>query len=467
MSRLSALLCLVAAAAALTMLPQHSACADAAAPTGTCVGCHASRRAGFSEGHAFGRSNCVVCHAGNDRATGEAAAHVGLIDYPGTLDNAERACGGCHAERVASVNSGLMHTGRGIVYKARRLLDNAAEPDSTTNLQSLGNSVADSMLRKQCASCHLGQAKTAHRLDETHDRGGGCLACHINSYPESAHPALTRRVSSGRCFGCHSRSGRISLSYAGLAEVDESESRLADGRPVASLPADVHYTAGMGCIECHRADDVMGPAAQALHQRDAVDAACTDCHATHDDDPEHRRLTCAACHSQWAPQCFGCHMEYDADGEQWDHIERAVTPGRWQSRRWDVRNALPALGVNAAGQIDVFVPGMIMTMDHPSWDSTRFFREFAPLSPHTVGRSRSCESCHRSSEALGLGRGTLEQRDGYLRFRPEMELLQDGLPADAWTNLDNSRGGRASIDGERPLNPGEIEKIFEVNLPER
>jgi hypothetical protein len=229
----------------------------------------------------------------------------------------------------------------------------------------------------------------------------------------------------------------------------------------------VHYVAGIACTDCHRADDVMGAAADVLHQRDAVDAACADCHEPHHDDVRHERLTCATCHSQWAPQCFGCHMEYDADGEQWDHIERAVTPGRWSSRRWGVRNGLPPLGVNAAGEIDVFVPGMIITVAHPSWGSARFFREFAPLSPHTIGKSRSCVSCHRSSEALGLGRGQLGTRDGDIVFKPEMDLLQDGLPADAWTNLDNSLGGRASIDGERPLNATEMRKIFEADLADR
>ena len=112
-----------------------------------------------------------------------------------------------------------MHTGHGIVDVTRRLVDGAAGPRHTTNLQSLGHGPADSMMRKLCASCHLGQEKTAHQLNAMSDRGGGCLACHINSYPENAHPALSRQVSDGRCFGCHSRSGRISLNYTGLAEI--------------------------------------------------------------------------------------------------------------------------------------------------------------------------------------------------------------------------------------------------------
>jgi hypothetical protein len=438
----------------------------AAAQTGSigCTGCHDEHRSGFSAGHAFAASGCTLCHSGNDAETDEAAAHAGLIAFPGNLDNAEQVCGNCHADRVASVSASLMHTARGMVHTTRTVIDGHPGPEHTQNLQSLGDTVADSMLRKQCASCHLGQPKTAHAVDVTRDRGGGCLACHIAEHPDDAHPALSADVSDGRCFGCHSRSGRISLSFAGLAEVDQPGLRLADGRNVARMPADVHYEAGMRCTSCHTADDVMGSPPDAVHQRDAVMAACTDCHEPHAEDTHHARLECSACHSQWAPQCLGCHMEYDEEGEQWDHIDRKVTAGRWSDRRWDIRNTLPALGVNANGRIEAFVPGMIMTIAHPSWDEEKFVRVFAPLSPHTTGPSRSCESCHRSSEALGLGRGELELVDGELRFTPAGEHLRDGLPADAWTNIENTLGGRSPVSGQRPFNAAEMKKILSAEI---
>lgn len=429
-----------------------------------CVGCHENRQAGFNAGHAFGATACTVCHAGNAAASDEAAAHAGLLAFPGNLGNADRACGSCHADRVASVTGSLMHTARGMVSTTRTLIDGHAGAAHTQNLQSLGDTAADSMLRKQCASCHLGQPRTVRAIDVTRGRGGGCLACHIAEHPEDEHPALSADVSDARCFGCHSRSGRISLSYAGLAEVDEPGLRLADGRTIARMPADIHYEAGMGCTSCHTADDVMSSAPDAVHQRDAVLAACTDCHDPHVDDTDHARLTCATCHSQWAPQCFGCHMEYDADGEQWDHVERRITPGQWSDRRWDVRNTLPALGVNADGRIDVVVPGMVMTVAHPDWEREKFIRVFAPLSPHTTGKSRSCESCHRSSEALGLGQGELHFVDGELQFTPARDRRRDGLPADAWTNIGNTLGGRAVRTGQRPLSELEMRRIFSAEL---
>jgi predicted CXXCH cytochrome family protein len=394
----------------------------------------------------------------------QAAAHRDLVAFPGTLDSARASCGGCHGSEVDAIEGSLMHTGQGMVATTRRVLDGDAGPAHSQNLQSLGHTVADSLLRKQCASCHLGQGKGKHAVNATLDRGGGCLACHVAAHPSAAHPTLSAEVSTGRCFGCHSRSGRISLSYTGLAESDNGELMLADRRMVERMPADLHYQAGMGCSACHGGADIKGPGTAAAHKLQAVTAQCTDCHATHVGDVRHSRLTCSACHSQWAPQCYGCHLQFDESGQQWDHAAAAMTPGQWRDRRWDIRNALPSLGVRADDRIAPFVPGMIMTVEHPDWTQAKFFRLFAPLTPHTVGPSRSCASCHRTGEALGLGAGTLEIRNEALTFSPARRTLQDGLPADAWTNVDNTRGGRAPQVGQRPFSSEEMLRIFSATI---
>ena len=158
-------------------------------------------------------------------------------------------------------------------------------------------------------------------------------------------------------------------------------------------------------------------------------------------------------------------MKYDPDGEQWDHVERATTPGRWSNKRWHVNNALPAVGVNDDDRIELFVPGMIMTVDHPDLEEEEFIRVFAPLSPHTTGKSRSCESCHRSSEALGLGQGQITKNVGETVFEPANELLRDGLPADAWTNIGNTLGGGTPAPGQRPLNKAEMDAVLNALIP--
>jgi hypothetical protein len=526
---------LLLAAGSLLLVPAGNAQAEG------CVTCHSDKTNGFAAGHAFAAENCTLCHGGDNAATEKQRAHDGLITHPGQLDTAQRSCGSCHADLVDSVSHGLMSTARGMVDVTRRAFGEAHQGGAAV-ISELGNTPADSLLRKLCASCHLGQQKQSHQLDVTRDRGGGCTACHVNeSAKPGSHVMLTRRVEDGRCFGCHSRSSRISLNYAGLAEalpdifgrLPTGAMQLEDGRTVIARPSDVHHRAGMSCIDCHTSIGLMGQGDNSHHQRQAVDISCEDCHlsssatvsvadwpAAHaslreylpEDTPEdarfivtrrhgtplwhvlekadgrrqlltkhgqaiidvplysrsshplaeqHQRLHCSACHSQWAPQCYGCHMRYEADGEQKDHLQQETTPGRWHEQRWDVRSDLPPLGIAADERVRPFVPGMIMTIQHPSWQGGRFRRLFASNEPHTSGRARDCASCHASAKALGLGSGELSVSGNKWHFRSISQPLADGLPADAWTTLDGSSGDSVKA-GERPFSPAEMQRILQA-----
>jgi predicted CXXCH cytochrome family protein len=502
-----------------------------------CLDCHREMQQGFNAAHTAFAENCVQCHAGDATATSKASAHRGLIAFPGDMDSAQQVCGNCHADKVDGVTHSLMHTGRGMVSTTRRVFGEPVDRAGHNDLQHLTYSPADSLLRKLCASCHLGQHKTAHRLDATRDRGGGCLACHINNQSSRTHPVLTAQVSDARCFGCHSRSSRISLGYAGLAEITSTAdtNRLADGRAVEFRPADRHHAAGMACIDCHTEKGLMGiaTAPPPSHQKQAVDIRCEDCHRItrtispqdwpaayrtllsripypiepgtripvtangtplwhielqgdsarlhrklagdrlrippyrESDHPlarEHRRLACTACHSQWAPQCYECHLHYDEAGEQYDHVERVITPGVWKEVRGNPENGAPPLGVNADDRIVPVIPGMIMEVSHPDWPQPLFVRRFQAVEPHTTGSARRCASCHRSSTALGLGQGQLRRDGQQWTFSPGMKTLQDGLAADAWTQIGQT-GAIRDTRVPRPFTQQEIDHILAVTLP--
>ncbi|MGY6554958.1 MAG: hypothetical protein ACXIUM_10605 [Wenzhouxiangella sp.] len=524
--------------------------AGASGLSAACLDCHEAHLPAASDPHAFIASQCQMCHLGDPGAGELERAHAGMVSSPGWLDNAAQTCGTCHYDETRHVMEGLMHSGRGMVNVTRYTLGEQDRPDQGDGrLDSLGDSVADSMLRKHCASCHLGQPQ--HQMTTEHpigSRGGGCLACHAphESERDAGHVQLSGIVSDQSCAGCHSRSGRISLNYAGIAEVDAHVLqqdhphplyRLPDGRLVEMIENDVHHQAGLACTDCHTTRDVMGPTGHFAHGSDAVDIQCADCHnnqqariteadwpsdlrnqlarlpferdverqflvterrgtplwhielredgsqhlhrkvsggsipippmtpASHPDDGHHDRLSCSTCHTRWAPQCHGCHMDYDPNKVQFDHMAREFTPGSWSDERWDVYNDAPPLGVNSRNQIVTFVPGMIRTIDHPDWEETQFRRFFAPLNPHTIGAARSCEDCHRSSTAMGLGRGELNHENGAWDFVPDKRRLQDGLPADAFVDLEG-RSGRTTRHGARGLNPEEIQRMLDA-LPIR
>ena len=163
-----------------------------------------------------------------------------------------------------------------------------------------------------CASCHLGLEKVALGPNGEDARGGGCNACHLVYSPAAldaltdvraepvaagveaprVHPAISLDIGNGQCFGCHSRSGRISTSYEGWHEVHEppadgvrpgrpSPSRfrtLADERVFERVMPDIHQQRGLDCIDCHTANEVMGDGVAHARKQDQLRVACEDCH---------------------------------------------------------------------------------------------------------------------------------------------------------------------------------------------
>ena len=297
---------------------------DGSPPADGCASCHAGV-SGIGESHQ--RVGCAACHGGDRKATEAVRAHEGLIRIPGNLADAARTCGqsGCHESIRARVEHSIMTTMAGVITVNRRVLGEPVDPAAPPpHANHLGRSVADSHLRELCVSCHLGQTKTEAGPIGEESRGGGCLACHLvydaaaqaalerraaapegaPRAPPTAHPTLTLNPTNEHCFGCHSRSSRIALSYEGWHELRGGPSRpdarlrtLADGRRLEQIVPDVHHERGLECIDCHTAWEVMGSGAIVARKSEQVRITCTDCHAAKlngvpepEADPESRAL---------------------------------------------------------------------------------------------------------------------------------------------------------------------------------
>ncbi len=277
-------------------------------PGQACEGCHR----GVTGLEAAHRSvGCAGCHRGQSPARDAASAHAGLVRLPGQLSDAPTTCGTalCHPSLPLRLNTNIMTTMNGVVSVDRWVFGEQPGKSAQASVAALGRSPADTHLRNLCASCHLGAVKTEAGPVTERTRGGGCLACHLHYDDEAqrdlarrasrdqgasteleplAHPQLTSRVGDRACFGCHSRSGRVSLNYQGWHEGEPSpvpdgglspRSRtLEDGRRVWRAAADVHFEAGLGCTDCHGSWEVMGDGRTARHREEQAAVECSDCH---------------------------------------------------------------------------------------------------------------------------------------------------------------------------------------------
>ncbi len=261
-----------------------------------CVACHVRPEEDPGGAHSRAAVGCSSCHLGNPLAYEKARAHAGMEPEPGALRTVALTCGraGCHVREARRVATSLMARASGIVSVNRFAFGELPEPRGTVSmtetLAKTDPSPAERHLAKLCAGCHL-HALRESRDDAIHGNGSGCSACHVarklpGAVPRS-HLGVDARVTDDRCLGCHSRSGRIALTYEGLYEVEPSQAgacgadgaaTLHDGRPACRAEADVHRVAGLSCVDCHLHTDLMGDGTEHEHEESQVEVTCEACH---------------------------------------------------------------------------------------------------------------------------------------------------------------------------------------------
>ncbi len=274
-----------------------------------CLSCHTNVK-GFSVSHSPDSIGCSSCHSGNPLTLNKQAAHKGMILMSGNLSNAEKTCGqaGCHTGLQSRVANNIMNTMSGVISVDKWAFGEIHNLDTLLSVNDVAHSPADKHLRNLCIGCHIGAAKDSPGKITELSRGGGCLACHIKYSDEAEkelikrtadrsrlikyHPSVSLNVGNDACFGCHSRSGRISTNYEGWHETlmskedyernsEKSNLRLLeDGRVFRKVSPDVHYKSGLDCIDCHGSYELMGDGIMRPHKEDHVKIECEDCHLT-------------------------------------------------------------------------------------------------------------------------------------------------------------------------------------------
>lgn len=209
----------------------------------------------------------------------------------------------------------------------------------------------------------------------------------------------------------------------------------------------------------------------------------TDGQTAHVAVPKHMEsLECYTCHGTWAPQCYGCHAKQDIakpngdwlNGKEGGDISmashkdnREKTAFSWSESRSYLRWETPIIGWNPEGKISTFIPGCqvffsqmdgdknvvnnktFTTVDGTSGIATN------PIQPHTITKkARTCNDCHMSRKALGLGGGYYNVEANFpdgspIDFELERIVDEEGKQIQATNHV-----------GARPLNKAEQQKIM-------
>jgi hypothetical protein len=292
-----------------------------------CLSCHR----GIEEASAS-HEGCVSCHGGDPKATSKEAGHRGIygIANPSYAGRWELGCKPCHRHQVERVSSSQMLTNTGMIGQIQATWEGErpgltyASPSGETHALdgtpvrltpvSRLDHLSGDLYRKFCARCHVA------RQNEALDGNGhpaGCAACHFPygeraSYQggdptmkgKSPHPrthAMWALPPMDACLACHQRSGRHALSYQGLMDGNNGlvptkdggrgPLRGSDDRSFTHIAADVHFLAGMECIDCHTSREVMGEGYAAPDMRGQLEVRCEDCHGDGERSPTFATLS--------------------------------------------------------------------------------------------------------------------------------------------------------------------------------
>ncbi len=302
-----------------------------------------------------GSLGCVGCHSGDATSEDKSVAHDGLVD-------AEAGCVNCHSD-IVELHATSLH---GSLSGKLHTLQLRSGHKSFEQLEPAWQA--------DCASCHA-----------------SCSDCHI-TLPGAVggglikgHEFIKRPPMKDTCALCHG--SRAGGEYLGTFE---------------GLKPDVHFEAGLHCIDCHK-NDLHGDG-ETYTSRWEVDGRpqCGDCHAELPNQTaaahstNHLDLSCQTCHSQPYQNCFGCH----SGEENGEYVRRA------DDKRLDLkigRNTVPGYPHDVVtvrnnpvsrNSFDHYGENLLPHFDqYPTWKTT---------APHNIQRvteqNRSCQSCHGNSE---------------------------------------------------------------------
>ena len=210
-----------------------------------------------------------------------------------------------------------------------------------------------------CKNCHV----------------SSCDVCHKTEIDGKAFYSNEAATNQDMCLKCHARETAI-------MNIDKKENT-----------QDVHFAAGMQCMDCHTPREMHGDGVEylSMKQQGVMDVTCDQCHDNITRITSHtihgNNLDCKSCHVQQVVSCTNCHFE------------TMVNEGK--------RVAIPVSGweflmnyngkVTSANMQTFVVPG------------NKTFLMFAPQYSHSVSKDgKKCEDCHANTNVKKVEKGTID-----------------------------------------------------------
>ena len=429
-----------------------------------CLRCHTGSKGRQKRGDYRG-IGCASCHIpysnegfyeGNDKNISKKRGHLLVHSIQSSRDTKVKVhdieysgipvetCSTCHnrGKRIGVSYQGLMET----AYSATFDADGNAQPKLHTKRYIHMQEDIHFQKGMLCQDCH-----TSNDMHGDGFLGGAnaaaveieCQDCHgtTTMYPWELPLGYSDEFNTTTKIGKARGITKTMAEYLKKGSQDEmKEGYLLStrGNPLTHTAKDgneviVHLASGKDIrlqpLKKLKADEKLSP--KALLAMDTI--------SSHTDNME-----CYTCHAKWAPQCYGCHVKIDYSGGKQnpdylaashDHdlhgatggmkdLKNYLVDGKVTETRSFLRWENPPLSQNGEGRVSPTIPGCQTTVtvigkDGKALLQNHIFKipnvegageegqnaiDMAPIQPHTISKeSRSCESCHTTKKAMGMG----------------------------------------------------------------
>ena len=276
-----------------------------ATPLAACATCHDGSIAAAPKGHAGYGANCVACHTGMNRPSGDCATcHAKPRGtWPAVVSTNPLSCADarCHA-KVANHSGTLITHAPCTTCHTAHYKSLGACTKCHANPRSFHHGTAKATPLTDCAGCHNGSLASAHG---NHGKLKSCTPCH--------GAAMRRPSVPGVCITCHDVGTTTSTSC--LASGCHTSTKLHAPGPAGGVDCNgchstTHFKAIASCTTCH-------PDRVGYHHRGVKTTPLADCGSCHDGKiasakKAHAGLPCAKCHTGMArppvpATCQDCH----------------------------------------------------------------------------------------------------------------------------------------------------------------
>jgi len=230
---------------------------------------------------------------------GNLAGMISGLRYQWGAQGNRKSSYGVHAIKD---KDGDVPLGKGALSKLMALpLFTDEEVRSGADNRLVSHHVGDRILKDSCFQCHIDSPGKPGSF-----RSQGCAACHFAyskdglykgedptiSREELGHPKKHRMITltpNSICLQCHKgfQTSQPDISVGSTYEdgiIKKTSENFFPG--FGKIKQDIHFKAGLECVDCHTQFDIMGDGNIYSKQHQAVEVQCETCHGDSDSRPQ-------------------------------------------------------------------------------------------------------------------------------------------------------------------------------------